>query len=77
MAINSLDYRVKTIPINKGVLLYMRDVSFDSLIDEYLVYCRSRELREKTMNSYEQSLRLFERWCMDELNMCSVDKITE
>ena len=55
----------------------MRDVSFDSLIDEYLVYCRSRELREKTMNSYEQSLRLFERWCMDELNMCSVDKITE
>ena len=55
----------------------MRDTSFDSLIDEYLVYCRSRELREKTMNSYEQSLRLFERWCMDELNMCSVDKITE
>lgn len=42
----------------------MRDTSFDSLIDEYLVYCRSRELREKTMNSYEQSLRLFERWCI-------------
>ena len=34
----------------------MRDTSFDCLIDEYLVYCRIRELREKTMNSYEQSI---------------------
>ena len=33
----------------------MRDTSFDCLIDEYLVYCRSKDLREKTMNSYEQS----------------------
>lgn len=70
-------YWVEIIPVNKGVLLYMRDTSFDSLIDEYLVYCRSRELREKTMNSYEQSLLLFERRCMDELNICSADKITE
>ncbi|MGM9574293.1 MAG: site-specific integrase [Oscillospiraceae bacterium] len=55
----------------------MRDTSFDSLIDEYLVYCRSRELREKTMNSYEQSLRLFERWCKEQMGIESVDKVTE
>lgn len=31
-------------------------------IDSYMVNCHSRKLREKTMNSYEQTLRLFERW---------------
>ena len=55
----------------------MTNLSFDRQIDEYMVYCRSRQLREKTMASYEQTLRLFERRCMDELNMCSLDKITE
>ena len=28
------------------------------------------------MASYEQALRLFERWCKDEMNICEVDKIT-
>ena len=35
---------------------------FDYYIDEYMYNCRSRKLRPKTMISYEQSLRLFERW---------------
>lgn len=39
---------------------------FDYYIDEYMYYCRSRKLRPKTMNSYEQTLRLFERWCEEE-----------
>ena len=32
---------------------------FDYYIDEYMYNCRSRKLRPKTMNSYEQTLRLF------------------
>ena len=39
---------------------------FDFYIDEYMYNCRSRKLRPKTMNSYEQTLRLFERWCLEE-----------
>ena len=42
-----------------------------------MVYCRSTQLREKTMASYEQALRLFERWCADELRIFTVDKVTE
>ena len=55
----------------------MFNMRFDYLISEYMVYCRSRQLREKTMNSYEQALRLFERWCYEQMNIDSVDKITE
>ena len=42
-------------------------LDFDWQIDEFMVYCRSTQLREKTMKSYEQTLRLFERWCMSYL----------
>ena len=42
---------------------------FDYYIDEYMYNCRSRKLRPKTMISYEQSLRLFERWCLEEANI--------
>ena len=42
-----------------------------------MIFCRSRQLREKTMNSYEQALRLFERWCKESLEIDTVDKITE
>ncbi len=38
---------------------------FDFYIDEYMYYCRSRKLRPKTMQNYEQTLRLFERWCKE------------
>ena len=42
---------------------------FDYWIDEYMYHCRSRKLRPKTMQSYEQTLRLFERWCREEENI--------
>ena len=29
------------------------------------------------MGSYEQTLRLFERWCQEQMNINSVDKVTE
>ena len=55
----------------------MTNLSFDRQIDEYMVYCRSKQLREKTMASYEQTLRLFERWCKEQMGIESVDKVTE
>ena len=44
---------------------------------EYMVYCRSRQLREKTMASYEKALRLFERWRNETMGIGTVDKVTE
>lgn len=55
----------------------MTNIAFDWQIDEFMVYCRSRQLRERTMGSYEQTLRLFERWCKEQMNLDDVDKITE
>lgn len=55
----------------------MLNLTFDWQIDEFMVYCRSRQLREKTMSSYEQTLRLFERWCTEQMNVKTVDKVTE
>lgn len=55
----------------------MKRKDFDWLTDELILYCRSTQLREKTMSSYEQSLHLFGRWCADELKIYTVDKITE
>ena len=55
----------------------MNNLSLNWWIDEYMIFCRSRQLREKTLSSYEQSLRLFERWCGEALDIKSVDKITE
>lgn len=53
------------------------NLTFDWQIDEFMVFCRSEQLREKTMNSYEQALRLFERWCREEMKIETVDKVTE
>lgn len=55
----------------------MTDMSFDWQIDEFMVFCRSRQLREKTMTSYEQTLRLFQRWCEEQMKISTVDKVTE
>ena len=55
----------------------MTNLSFAWQIDEYMVYCHSRQLRAKTMASYEQSLRLFRRWCGDELKISTVGRVTE
>ena len=55
----------------------MRNYDFDWQINEFMVYCRSTQLRERTMYSYEQTLRLLERWLCDELKNYSVDKVTE
>lgn len=50
---------------------------FDFYIDEYMYNCRSRRLRPKTMQSYEQTLRLFERWCADVVNISEPAAVTD
>lgn len=34
-------------------------------IEDYLVYCRTKGLSTKTIKSYEQSLRMFAKYCED------------
>ena len=55
----------------------MTDLTFDWQIDEFMVFCRSSQLRERTMTSYEQTLRLFQRWCEEQMKIVTVDKVTE
>ena len=55
----------------------MVNYDFDFQLEDFMLYCRSRQLREKTLTSYEQTLRLFERWCLEQLQIERVDKITE
>ena len=50
---------------------------FDYYIDEYMYNCQSRKLSPKTMQSYEQTLRLFERWCDEEQGITTPCEIRE
>ena len=50
---------------------------FDYYIDEYMYNCRSRKLRPKTMSSYEQTLRLFERWCLEEAEITQPSQVLD
>ena len=52
-------------------------LNFDWQTNEFMLYCRTTQLREKTMLSYEQTLRLFEKWCMEEQGIATVDKVNE
>ena len=55
----------------------MTNLTFDWQISDFMIYCRSRQLRPRTMSSYEQALRLFERWCKEQHDITTVDKVTE
>lgn len=55
----------------------MKNLDFDWQINEFMLYCRTTQLREKSMKAYEQTLRLFERWCQEQLDITTVDKVTE
>ena len=55
----------------------MTNLTFDWQIDEFMVYCQSKQLRPKTMQSYEQALRLFARWCREERKIETVDLVQE
>ena len=55
----------------------MQNFDFDFQFDNFMLYCRTRQLSPKTLASYEQTLRLFQRWLKEELQTETVDKITE
>ena len=46
-------------------------------IEEFMICCKSKDLRAKTMKSYEQTLRLFERWCRETLGIDNVDEVSD
>lgn len=45
-------------------------------IEDYLIYCKTKDLSNKTIKSYEQSLRLFAKYCEDKHNIQTVSKVT-
>ena len=46
-------------------------------IEEYMYDCKCRQLRPKTMQSYEQTLWLFERWLREAQGIEEVKQVTE
>ena len=55
----------------------MFNYDFDFQLDDFMLYCRTNQLRPKTMASYEQTLRLFQRWLKEELQIENVNEVTE
>ena len=54
----------------------MKDHDLGWQINEFMIYCRGTLLRERTMYSYEQALRLFERRCADEYRKAHSKTVT-
>ena len=52
-------------------------LDFEWQANEFMLYCRTSQLREKSMMAYEQTLHLFVRWCAEEVRVVTVDKVTE
>ena len=52
-------------------------MNMNQMIPLFLDYCRSKQLRPKTMQSYEQSLRLFTGWLEEEGDVQKVSEIKE
>ena len=55
----------------------MVNYDFDFQLDDFMLYCRTKQLRQKTMASYEQTLQLFQRWLKVELQIENVNEVTE
>ncbi len=55
----------------------MSNFSLDYCIDEFMIYCRSRDLRRRTLDSYEHTLRLFEQWCEVKLKIDRIRDVNE
>ena len=55
----------------------MKCLDFDWQIDEFMLYCRSGQLREKSTASYAQTRHRFECWYADGLRIFTADNATE
>ena len=47
------------------------------MIGAFLNFCQAKKLQPKTMESYEQTLKLLSRWLEEEKNILTVNAITE
>lgn len=47
------------------------------MIALFMDYCMSKQLRPKTMKSYEQALQLFARWLREEMEIEDVEDVKE
>lgn len=45
-------------------------------VEDYLIFCQTQGLAIKTIKSYEQSIRMFARYCQDVHNIDTVAKVT-
>lgn len=52
-------------------------MEFNRTIAQYMEHCRSRQLRPKTMSSYEQTLTLFAIWMRQMYDVTQVEAIRE
>lgn len=52
-------------------------MELDAMIQEYLEYGMSRQLRKKTLHSHEQALRMFSVWLAKEAGIHEVEQIRE
>jgi integrase/recombinase XerD len=52
-------------------------VGFHHSIALFMDYCQSKQLRPKTMASYEQTLKLFARWMEEEKRIARAEEVTE
>lgn len=49
----------------------------DLQIDEFMIYCQSKNLSKKTMVSYEQTLKLLAKYLENEKDIVDVSKVSE
>ncbi|WP_053957137.1 tyrosine-type recombinase/integrase [Inediibacterium massiliense] len=49
----------------------------DFLIDDFMIYCESKNLAKKTMMSYEQTLKLFSKYLEYEKNIINIKQVDE
>lgn len=59
--------------MNKDVKKY----SLDYKIDDFMIWCQQKDLRIKTITSYESCLRLFARYIKDEYGIDNINEIKE
>ena len=52
-------------------------MGFHHSIALFMDYCQSKQLRPKTMASYEQTLKLFARWMEEEKRIARAEDVTE
>lgn len=54
-----------------------RNMMIDYVIDDFMIYCQEKDLRPKTIFSYETTLRLFTRYIKDNLNIENISDVKE